>query len=257
MRRATSDCRTWTYERLISIHALLAESDPHLLGICGGGDNFYPRSPCGERPERQSGRPQRPAFLSTLSLRRATSDGFHCGANVAISIHALLAESDNINSSVNTADQISIHALLAESDLSMAKVCQVVSSISIHALLAESDFMGPLIFNVQPHFYPRSPCGERPPRVLRHCTTYLFLSTLSLRRATAPNRHPCPRSRNFYPRSPCGERPTANTGATTSDAISIHALLAESDYDNYNLHCTEEISIHALLAESDGLGWEV
>ena len=34
-----------------------------------------------------------------------------------ISIHALLAESDNnINSSVNTADKISIHALLAESD---------------------------------------------------------------------------------------------------------------------------------------------
>ena len=33
-----------------------------------------------------------------------------------ISIHALLAESDNINSSVNIADQISIHALLAESD---------------------------------------------------------------------------------------------------------------------------------------------
>ena len=59
--------------------------------------------------------------------------------DVTISIHALLAESDlfwtifppscgnfyprspcgerhNINSSVNTADQISIHALLAESD---------------------------------------------------------------------------------------------------------------------------------------------
>ena len=36
---------------------------------------------------------------------------------IEISIHALLAESDNnINSSVNTADQISIHALLAESD---------------------------------------------------------------------------------------------------------------------------------------------
>ena len=34
-------------------------------------------------------------------------------------------------------------------------------------------------------------------------------------------------------------------------AISIHALLAESDhFDNYNLHCVE-ISIHALLAESD------
>ena len=56
----------------------------------------------------------------------------------------------------------------------------------------------------------------------------LFLSTLSLRRAT-------------------------DSGASRlkNSQISIHALLAESDhYDNYNLHCVE-ISIHALLAESD------
>ena len=38
-----------------------------------------------------------------------------------ISIHALLAESDNINSSVTTADKISIHALLAESDSKSAQ----------------------------------------------------------------------------------------------------------------------------------------
>ena len=58
----------------------------------------------------------------------------------------------------------------------------------------------------------------------------VFLSTLSLRRATR-NRHIInTRTKNFYPRSPCGER--------------LH-------YDNYNLHCVE-ISIHALLAESDG-----
>ena len=79
-----------------------------------------------------------------------------------ISIHALLAESDNnINSSVNTADKISIHALLAESDidgpvsffntfgflstLSLRRatgknlVNSVRGVISIHALLAESD----------------------------------------------------------------------------------------------------------------------
>ena len=57
----------------------------------------------------------------------------------------------------------------------------------------------------------------------------LFLSTLSLRRATE-------RWRLLAILIP----------------ISIHALLAESDgvhYDNYNLHCV--ISIHALLAESD------
>ena len=60
------------------------------------------------------------------------------------------------------------------------------------------------------YFYPRSPCGERPPKIFRHCTTYLFLSTLSLRRATV-----------------------ANTEATKSVQISIHALLAESDLFEY------------------------
>ena len=57
------------------------------------------------------------------------------------------------------------------------------------------------------HFYPRSPCGERPPITLRHCTTYLFLSTLSLRRATSRIPLHCLAMTNFYPRSPCGERP--------------------------------------------------
>ena len=78
------------------------------------------------------------------------------------------------------------------------------------------------------HFYPRSPCGER-----HECTSFApkpktFLSTLSLRRATArraSRQHPAgisihallaesdktDRSTtipyfNFYPRSPCGER---------------------------------------------------
>ena len=125
---------------LISIHALLAESDRlwTILYSCPG--NFYPRSPCGERPVRPAGdQPSTPdfyprspcgerlfnascskpihAFLSTLSLRRATRlwtilyscpGNFYprspCGERlvhvyelvwgVSISIHALLAESD-------------------------------------------------------------------------------------------------------------------------------------------------------------------
>ena len=56
-----------------------------------------------------------------------------------------------------------------------------------------------------------------------------FLSTLSLRRATMDSSPAANCQHHFYPRSPCGER--------------LH-------YDNYNLHCVE-ISIHALLAESD------
>ena len=57
----------------ISIHALLAESDlPDLGGT--GAEN---------------------AFLSTLSLRRATIAGRITSKGTKISIHALLAESDS------------------------------------------------------------------------------------------------------------------------------------------------------------------
>ena len=77
-------------------------------------------------------------FLSTLSLRRATSS-LNQGADTGdISIHALLAESDAINGCNPDFEGISIHALLAESDdTSSLMQCQV--KISIHALLAESD----------------------------------------------------------------------------------------------------------------------
>ena len=102
------------------------------------------------------------------------------------------------------------------------------------------------------HFYPRSPCGERPHRGLRLYHAREFLSTLSLRRATTDGlfflcaeKHFYPRSPcgerhtktitplnqgNFYPRSPCGERPGKSTTLTRIAWISIHALLAESDY---------------------------
>ena len=125
--------------------------------------HFYPRSPCGERltPAR---------ILSRLSL---------------ISIHALLAESDRLPTALRTPHQrflstlslrratavlqqaqqeadISIHALLAESDLLEQSASYNAALISIHALLAESD---DYLFCPPPRYD-------------------LFLSTLSLRRAT-------------------------------------------------------------------------
>ena len=122
-------------------------------------------------------------------------------------------------------------------------------------------------------FYPRSPCGERPPRVFRHCTTYLFLSTLSLRRATETSPYKVwetqisihallaesdssmddldPSTTHFYPRSPCGERLFANFDGFYWWVISIHALLAESDRKSQCSGTGICISIHALLAESD------
>ena len=102
--------------------------------------------------------------------------------------------------------EISIHALLAESDM-IQKSQLAHCSISIHALLAESDWPGSKF----------------------SWTTTIFLSTLSLRRATA-----------------------LPGWWTAGPAISIHALLAESDPLKAAITAApQQISIHALLAESD------
>ena len=56
------------------------------------------------------------------------------------------------------------------------------------------------------YFYPRSPCGERLRQRLIQFGKLRFLSTLSLRRATAIYPSSTPPKKYFYPRSPCGER---------------------------------------------------
>ena len=99
---------------------------------------FYPRSPCGERRKRPMMPTTPPAFLSTLSLRRATVNSRKGVETMVISIHALLAESDHY-------DNYNLHCV----------------EISIHALLAESDSMLISLFCGCSDFYPRSPCGER------------------------------------------------------------------------------------------------
>ena len=146
-------------------------------------------------------------FLSTLSLRRATASSSAMFSRTAISIHALLAESDTLETFERPiSESISIHALLAESDY-IRPLRFLFYEISIHALLAESDDV---------HLYE-----------IR--VDESFLSTLSLRRATgqrSPGR--CPFA-HFYPRSPCGERLAKAANLSYILIISIHALLAESD----------------------------
>ena len=147
----------------ISIHALLAESDQQV--------SLRPASPH--------------QFLSTLSLRRATSLTDKAHIVLTISIHALLAESDKPCYPFPFLPHISIHALLAESDRRTRK-----KSMSRHQ----------------------------------------FLSTLSLRRATYAQSSIISIKINFYPRSPCGERHDKRFCFVAPSEISIHALLAESDY---------------------------
>ena len=82
--------------RAISIHALLAESDARNSPHRPRKSHFYPRSPCGERRALTTLFTFLAAFLSTLSLRRATPGFQPRRLPRRISIHALLAESDRL-----------------------------------------------------------------------------------------------------------------------------------------------------------------
>ena len=147
-------------------------------------------------------------FLSTLSLRRATQEAIETFKRSWISIHALLAESDPKRL------QAQLHGTQFLSTLSLRRATNCSKKAT----------------NTNTHFYPRSPCGERlavpdlgkrdvrisihallaeSDAVFKHpVMEYLrFLSTLSLRRATA----------HF-------------ASQIHSVGISIHALLAESDW---------------------------
>ena len=170
--------------------------------------NFYPRSPCGER----------------------RVGPWPCGPARIISIHALLAESDQEYIIRN------VEALIFLSTLSLRRATSGISAILTNlddfyprSPCGERPYSGTncsgantyfyprspcgerlssisLSYNAE-NFYPRSPCGERRGLYSRKACAILFLSTLSLRRATL-----CP--------------PAVAAVAVT---ISIHALLAESD----------------------------
>ena len=201
---------------------------------------------------RRSGSCRRGLFLSTLSLRRATRYSSHCS---------------RVMSDFYPRSPCGERRSCPPSD---GRPGAFLSTLS----LRRATYRGFTGRGKGQHFYPRSPCGER-----RAAVGFLFAQLY------------------FYPRSPCGERPAptqirlrARTFLSTlslrratclsclSDRyvhlISIHALLAESDdrstraggelsnfyprspcgerpgYTGYRPH-PRDISIHALLAESD------
>ena len=144
-----------------------------------------------------------------------------------ISIHALLAESDHIPRQRKPSQLISIHALLAESDCGNAGIGSPIT-ISIHALLAESDAIAFSSGVSSLYFYPRSPCGERPLGAVTSPAVIRFLSTLSLRRATFDDLQ-VPDSVSFLSTLSLRRATYVFAAGNKAGAISIHALLAESD----------------------------
>ena len=124
------------------------------------------------------------------------------------------------------------------------------------------------------NFYPRSPCGERrltyrrtrrfpdisihallaesdTPRLSRVVPTPIFLSTLSLRRATGLGRGPERGYVHFYPRSPCGERLFTHFRNKVPCRFLSTLSLRRATLVPHQQKCSDGISIHALLAESD------
>ena len=168
----------------ISIHALLAESDAAIFFLYCAFPYFYPRSPCGERRSSRRTPRTNPDFYprSPCGERRAVP----CGVGAPLKFLSTLS--------------------LRRATVFVCVICQRLA-ISIHALLAESDYRpGPFQLSRTEFLSTLSlrRATRSAPEQLR--TVRVFLSTLSLRRATARGRDRAPAA-----------------------AISIHALLAESD----------------------------
>ena len=146
---------------LISIHALLAESDPLRLELVRRFYHFYPRSPCGERPPRCRRHLRARKFLSTLSLRRATLSPSTHQRNPSFLSTLSLRRATAIVSRSSMSCQFLSTLSLRRATPTMQRALGVFS-ISIHALLAESDPTPCPSRGQNRNFYPRSPCGERP-----------------------------------------------------------------------------------------------
>ena len=126
-----------------------------------------------------------------------------------------------------------IHQFLSTLSLRRATVGRVINHIKTYHFYprspcGERHTYSQHVTRPSGYFYPRSPCGERPNKLKEHVNEVLFLSTLSLRRATD----------------------TSSLMQCQAKFLSTLSLRRATHYDNYNLHCVE-ISIHALLAESD------
>ena len=145
----------------ISIHALLAESDVYLALLNRAIHKFLSTLSLRRATKSDTATGFPLSFLSTLSLRRATPPvKSHGKERVFLSTLSLRRATIDLTF-FDRPIYISIHALLAESDAQGFSTLHHIL-ISIHALLAESDTGGQSCNSTLVHFYPRSPCGERP-----------------------------------------------------------------------------------------------
>ena len=133
------------------------------LGRHRGNNYFYPRSPCGER-------------LDT---------GGNDNGNAKISIHALLAESDNTCVMADLVSCEFLSTLSLRRATGCVRYCIRAREISIHALLAESDCRWTSSKTSRQIFLSTLSLRRATNKPTQRAESQQFLSTLSLRRATA------------------------------------------------------------------------
>ena len=236
-------------------------------------NRFNPRTPCGVRHAMLSCAGPCRRFQSTHSLRSATGYCWTRRQGLSVSIHALLAECDEICNDYKNqqygfnprtpcgvrlsdwfspcpANQFqSTHSLRSATCFSgIRKTCR---KVSIHALLAECDSL----------------------RMKQLVDVLAFQSTHSLRSATRSDGSPHPdhvvsihallaecdtaawnRSGyllGFNPRTPCGVRPGRSSCQNPNLQFQSTHSLRSATKDFPAVHIVPDVSIHALLAECD------
>ena len=240
------------YSCLISIHALLAESDGESVVKIVEQWAFLSTLSLRRATFHRYCYAASTRFLSTLSLRRATSKHrtvlcAHCDFYPRSPCGERLSSADALPANFLFLSTLSLRRATFSSSF-RAGICRFLSTLSLRRATRSL----------------KRPFG----------TMHRFLSTLSLRRATICGACCSAIIRNFYPRSPCGERLEMARAQFAISEISIHALLAESDLVVIIFWCSTmqflstlslrrattaihviqggvDISIHALLAESD------
>ena len=193
---------------MISIHALLAESDL----------NFHHRRPCCFQ------------FLSTLSLRRATSWATRARAAQlflsTLSLRRATNSRHNFGPKNRFLSTLSLRRATQQPE-NTADEPRFLSTLSLRRATS-FDFC---IICLPSYFYPRSPCGERQLcEGNRAAEPYFYPRSPCGERLQSLTYGRC--VLHFYPRSPCGERLCWFEELDQFDGISIHALLAESDLYN-------------------------
>ena len=171
----------------ISIHAPREGSDRFIVTVLALlYNNFYPRSPRGER--RRQARPghQDQHFYPRSPRGERLGCTFLIGAMVAISIHAPREGSDHRMHHVRLRNPPHFYPRSPRGERRVLGVaCGFPVVISIHAPREGSDPLGDALSQRDDqHFYPRSPRGERPASARKRKLGEKFLSTLPARGAT-------------------------------------------------------------------------